>query len=101
MKGDLVTAILTAIFGVVISFVVTNVLFGSIAPVSIKTVDDNFGVDIVEPNEEVFNYRSINPTVEVYIGNNDNCANQDSEGNCVYVNNQPSSDSSNSGSGQE
>lgn len=71
MKNDLFTSIAIAILGAIISFVVCNLFFGGINPVSVKTVDSSFSIDIAEPNEELFNYKAINPTVEVYIGNND------------------------------
>ena len=70
MKNDLVTSIAIAIMGIIISFVVCNLLTGTIETVSIKTVDSSFNTDIAEPNPELFNYKAINPTVEVYVGNN-------------------------------
>ena len=68
MKNDLFTSIVVAVLGIVASFIICNFFTGEIEPASVKTVDDSFSIDIAEPNIEVFNYRAINPTVEVYIG---------------------------------
>ena len=70
MKNDLFTSILIAIIGFVAAFVVCNRLVGGIGPESIKTVDISVSADVTDPDVEVFNYKAINPTVEVYVGNN-------------------------------
>ena len=73
MKTDLVSSIGVAIAGVLVAYFACNLFTGPIEDVTIKTVDSSFSTDIAEPNPEVFNYRAINPTVEVYVGNDDNC----------------------------
>ena len=42
-------------------------------------IDESISTDLSEPNTEVFNYRALNPTVEVYI----DCTNYDASGSCV------------------
>ena len=86
MKTDLATSIGVAIAGILISYFVCNMFVGSIEPVEVKTVDSSFSTEISEPNPEVFNYRSINPTVEVYVGDDDNCTEFDDNGECIDAN---------------
>lgn len=68
MKTELATAIGTAIIGILIAFFVTNIFIGDIESVDVKTVDSNISTELSEPDAEVFNYKAINPTVEVYVG---------------------------------
>jgi hypothetical protein len=88
MKTDLTTSILAAIFGFVIAFVLTNLLVPGISDFSFKTLEDAPDASLVEPSEDVFNYRSVNPTVEVYVGDDDQddtqkaCISYDENGNC-------------------
>ena len=79
MKTDLVTSIGLAIVGVLISYFVCNLLIGPIEPVSFSTVDEDIGAELAEPDVNVFNYKALNPTVEVYVGN---CENQNVDGEC-------------------
>ena len=83
MKTDLASSIGVAIAGILIAYFVCNLFTGSIDDVTIKTVDSSFSTDIADPNPEVFNYRAINPTVEVYVGNDDNCTEFDDDGQCI------------------
>ena len=85
MKNDLVTAIAVAILGTVVAYFVANMLIGDIEQASVKSITGNFASDVSDPNPEVFNYKSINPTVEVYVGDSSdgNCISYDSQGNCV------------------
>ena len=81
MKADLATSIAAAIAGVVISFLICNLLFaGAIEEKTVKTVDGNVSVDLADPDAEVFNYKALNPTVEVYVGN---CTEVNMYGECV------------------
>ncbi len=80
MKTDLATAIGVAIVGALIAFFVTNIFFGDIPDFSYKTVNSEIGSDLEDPDPEIFNYKAINPTVEVYVGN---CTELDSRGQCV------------------
>lgn len=83
MKTDLASSIGIAIVGVLIAYFVCNLFIGPIEDVTVKTVDSSFSTEISEPNPEVFNYRAINPTVEVYVGNDDNCTEFDDDGQCI------------------
>ena len=88
MRLDMFTAIGVAIGGVIIAFFVTNLLFQEPEPYSVPIIDtsasstaDNFDyANLSEPDNEVFNYDALNPTVEVYVGE---CDEYDSDGNCV------------------
>ncbi|MCR5832425.1 MAG: hypothetical protein K6G36_00565 [Candidatus Saccharibacteria bacterium] len=68
MKTDLATSIGLAILGAAVAFVICNMMFGEIEDVSFKTIGGNVNTTLQEPDEEVFNYKALNPTVEVYIG---------------------------------
>ena len=82
MKNDLAISIIVAILGVVGAYFICNIFVGEITPVTVKSVSSSMGVDIAEPNPEVFNYKSINPTVEVYVGGNTNCVQIGPNGEC-------------------
>lgn len=83
MKTDLASSIGIGIAGVLIAYFVCNLFVGPIDDVTIKTVDSSFSTDIAEPNPEIFNYRAINPTVEVYVGDDDDCVEFDDNGECI------------------
>ena len=68
MKTDLASSIGAAIAGVLIAYFICNLFIGPIDDFTIKTVDSSVDADLVEPNPEVFNYKALNPTVEVYVG---------------------------------
>lgn len=82
MKTDLATAVVTSIVGFFIAFFATGLLTGEIQPFSYKTVDASISADLVDPDPEVFNYRALNPTVEVFIGS---CVEYDNNGECVEI----------------
>ena len=77
MKKELLLATVTGIVGAVIGFFIINLFVGSIEPFTITTLrpasDSSSSMEdyssLAEPNPEIFNYKSINPTVEVYVGN--------------------------------
>ena len=80
MKVDLTTAIITGILGVIVAYLVTsNLLLKNPTPVTIKTLGTSIGTDLNDPNPEIFNYRALNPTVEVII----DCSNYDINGTCL------------------
>ena len=69
MKKDLISALLVAIVGVGVAYVVTGFFIKEPVAVSYKTVDaDTLSNDLASPNEKVFNPLALNPTVEVYVG---------------------------------
>ena len=80
MKTDLASTIAIAIVGVVIAYFVCGFFIPAIEPKTIQKVDSSITADLEEPNIEVFNYRSINPTVEVYVGQ---CQDYNDDGECI------------------
>ena len=83
MKTDLLTSIIAAIAGVLIAYFVTNLFIGPIESVTYTTVDSStVNADLADPDPEVFNYRALNPTVEVYVGE---CDEYNEFGECVEV----------------
>lgn len=80
MKTDLATSIGMALFGAILAFVICNLLFGEIEDVKFKTISGKVETSLSEPDENVFNYRALNPTVEVYVGD---CDEFDIYGNCL------------------
>ena len=82
VKTDLFTSIIAAIAGVLIAFFVTNMFIGPIEDVSYKKVSSGVNASIADPDPEIFNYKALNPTVEVYVGE---CAEYNQYGECVEV----------------
>lgn len=82
MKNDLATAIVAAITGVLVAYFVSNMVISNFAKstYSVKNVDSSVSTDLADPDKEVFNYKSLNPTVEVYVGN---CTNVNMYGECA------------------
>lgn len=80
MKTDLFTAIVVAIVGGIGAFVITNFLVPQIQDVSYKTIESGVNTKLADPDIEVFNYKAINPTVEVYVGE---CTEYNEFGECV------------------
>lgn len=83
MKNDLLTSIGVAIVGGLIGYFVCNIFVGPIEDVTIKTVNSSISTDLPNPSVEVFNYKAINPTVEVYVGDSDSCKQTDDRGECI------------------
>jgi len=81
MKADLATTIVAAIVGVVASYFVCNLLTGEIENATVKTIETAIDANVDEPSPEVFNYKALNPTVEVYVGNCDGQYNE--AGECI------------------
>ena len=87
MKTDLATSIGASVLGVIFAFLICNMLLPAVEPVSFKKLTDSSNsYELVEPNPEVFNYRALNPTVEVYVGD---CEEFDIYGNCLDGQNEP------------
>lgn len=68
MKNDLATAIIAAVLGVLGAYFICNMLIPPIENVKFKVIDGSVNADVATPDPEVFNYKALNPTVEVYIG---------------------------------
>ena len=84
MKNDLFTAILVAIIGVVVSYLICNTFYGEIPPYTFSTIDEVVSADYTEPDPAIFNFRAINPTVEVYVGD---CDGSDDYEKCINESN--------------
>ena len=82
MKNDLATAIIAAITGVLLAYFISNMVIGNFAKSSdkVKNVDSTVSSDLADPDEEVFNYKALNPTGEVYVGD---CTEVNMYGECV------------------
>ncbi|MBR2994659.1 hypothetical protein IKF32_01955 [Candidatus Saccharibacteria bacterium] len=102
MKKDLATAIGTALLGAIVAYFLSNLLLvPMVAPIeeqTIKKIDSNFSLDIATPSPEVFNYRSLNPTVEVYVGD---CKELNEYGECIDEETLQSLENAVEGSNQE
>lgn len=79
MKTDLATSIGMAVLGAVLAFVIANMLFGEIKDVTFRTISGKVDTSLGVPDEEIFNYKALNPTVEVYVGD----CELDYYGNCI------------------
>lgn len=85
MKTDLTTAIVAAIIGVIVAYLITgNLLLPEPKAVNIKTLTTSVNSNLDAPDPEIFNYRALNPTVEVYV----DCSNYDANGSCLDGGNQ-------------
>ena len=80
MKTELATSIGAAIAGILIAYFVTGLFIGPIADVSFPSVDESVNMELTDPDPELFNYKALNPTVEVYVGD---CAEYNEAGECV------------------
>lgn len=80
MKKDLATTIGLTIVGVLAAYFVCNMLIPPIEGVTFKDVETSLDLTLSDPDPEIFNYRAINPTVEVYVGD---CTEVDADGNCL------------------
>lgn len=80
MKKDLATSILAAILGFVIVYIIAGVLMPELDEFSFKALNADTNYDVASPNPEIFNYRAINPTVEVYVGE---CEEYNESGECI------------------
>ena len=85
MKLDMFTAVGVAVGGILIAFFVTNLLFTEPDPYQVPIINtsasstaENFDyASLSEPDNEVFNYDALNPTVEVYVGECDEYDHED------------------------
>ncbi|MBR3122491.1 hypothetical protein IKF28_03575 [Candidatus Saccharibacteria bacterium] len=80
MKTDLATAIGVTIVGVLIAYFTCNLFLGEPEDFSVKTIDSTVDASLAEPDVNVFNYKAINPTVEVYVGD---CKEYNQYGECI------------------
>ncbi len=80
MKSDLITAIVAAILSATVAYFICGMFLPGLEDVSFPTLEGENDYTLSEPNVDVFNYRAINPTVEVYVGD---CTEYDANGNCL------------------
>lgn len=80
MKFDLATSFIAAIAGIIVAYFATNFLIPPLEDVSFKTLESTVDASLSQPNEEIFNYRAVNPTVEVYVGQ---CLEYNENGECI------------------
>lgn len=82
MKTDLASSIGIAVVGVIVAYFISNILVGSFTTgdYTVKTIETEVKADIATPDPSVFNYRALNPTVEVYVGS---CKEYDDNGQCI------------------
>lgn len=68
-RQDIAMIILIASISVLVSYLVTKTILGdaAIKAVNVKTADE-ISVEVEEPDGQIFNKDAINPTVEVFIG---------------------------------
>lgn len=108
MRFDLFTSIGVAIAGVIVAFVVTNLVLPGFETYEFKVVDKTQNATAAEagydyssltsPDNEVFNYDALNPTVEVYVGE---CFEVDADGNCVEQSTEEDEEGENNENGEE
>ena len=81
MKQDLVTSIFAAVVGALVAYFVCGMFLPSFDDMSVTipklAAEESFSLS--EPDAEIFNYRSVNPTVEVWVGG---CKNLGNNGVC-------------------
>lgn len=80
MKRDLATTIIAAVIGIFTAYFITNLFLPEISNVSVKTLSGNNKYTLSTPSDDVFNYRAVNPTVEVYVGQ---CTEYNADGICI------------------
>lgn len=83
MKTDLFTAVVAAVAGVVVAYIVCNIFLPELENVtfSVLGADTNYS-SLTQPDADVFNYRAVNPTVEVFVGD---CEEYDANGECINI----------------
>lgn len=80
MKTDLATSIIVAIASIVVAYLAVNFLMPGLQDVSFKTIDTSVSSALTDPDVEIFNFRAVNPTVEVYVGQ---CTEYNEKGECI------------------
>ncbi len=68
IQKELITALVTGVIGFFVAFFVCNLFIGEPSKVTIPTTDSSVSTELSNPNPEIFNFKALNPTVEVYVG---------------------------------
>lgn len=80
MKTDIISSAGAAILGIVIAYFACNLLIGDLTDYTVKTIDNEVDATLADPDNDVFNYKAVNPTVEVYVGQ---CKEYSEQGECI------------------
>lgn len=80
MKKDLATSVIAAIIGVLVAYFLCNMMLQPPESVTFSTISASENYTLGSPDPEIFNYRAINPTVEVYVGQ---CIEYNQYGECI------------------
>lgn len=80
MKSDITASVGAAVMGVLMAFFSCKLFMGPIKDVKFKTVERVVETKLTEPDKDAFNFRALDPTVEVFVGR---CKEVDEEGNCL------------------
>ena len=80
MKADLATSIVTAVICTVVGYFVCNIFLPASENVSFKVISGDNNYSLTDPDPEIFNFRALNPTVEVFVGD---CSEYGDNGECL------------------
>lgn len=80
MKSEIMLASIVAIIGVISAYLVCNLFVGDSDLVKVKKINGDISTEISVPDSEIFNYRALNPTVDIFIGT---CTELDETGDCA------------------
>ena len=65
---DLFTSVILFIVGAIVAFITCNMILPAIDDFKFNIVNVDSSASLAEPDIEIFNYRAVNPTVQVYVG---------------------------------
>ncbi len=69
-KQEISTSVVVGIIGLVVAYFVFSLILPAIENDSFRTLETSTDYSLQAPDDNVFNFRAVNPTVEVYVGNN-------------------------------
>ena len=69
-KQEISTSVVVGIIGIVVAYFLFALILPAIENDSFRVLETSTDYSLQQPNDEVFNFRAVNPTVEVYVGNN-------------------------------
>lgn len=88
MKSHLITSAIVFIAGTVVAFIASNMIMPGIEDFNIETINLDSATTLSDPDAEVFNYRAINPTVEVYVGGDEDNSEENTPNENIPNNNE-------------
>lgn len=68
-KQEITTAVVIAVIGIIAAYFIFKMILPGVGGASFWNLSSTSSADLDYPNVNVFNYRAINPTIEVYVGN--------------------------------